>query len=141
MSKERYQIKRVDSWPVEEIVRLYRAGGWWKDTYDSSGIPALIQGSFLFAVVVDSETGEAIGMGRVLSDGVSDAYIQDFIILPDYRRSGIGKRLIEFLVTLCLSKGISWIGLLAEPGSETFYSVSGFHALSGYTPMKYHKED
>ena len=139
MKKERYEIKSVDSWPGEEIVRLYRVGGWWADTDDSSGIPLLIRGSYLFAVVIDHETEQAIGMGRVLSDGVSDAYIQDFVILPEHRRCGVGKRLLEFLVTNCLSKGITWIGLLAEPGSDPFYLSSGFSALKGYTPMKYHR--
>ncbi len=53
-------------------------------------LPRLIRGSFLFAVAVDRKTGHAVGMGRVISDGVSDGYIQDLVVLPEYRKTGIG---------------------------------------------------
>jgi len=138
VDETRFVIRFVDSWSIDEIVQLYKAGGWWKDSYDSSGIPGLIKGSYVFAVVVDSTNGTAIGMGRVLSDGVSDAYIQDVLILSKYRRSGIGKKLVQSLIDYCLSHGITWIGLMAEPGSEQFYTASGFHVLKGYSPMRYH---
>ena len=54
------EIKIVDSWPKEDIVELYKAGGWWKDSYDLSGIQHLIKGSFAFAVVVEKNSGKAI---------------------------------------------------------------------------------
>jgi len=69
---------------------LYRAGGWWKDEYDPAEIPGLIRGSFAFAVAVEEESGRAVGMGRVISDGVSDAYIQDLVVLPEYRSRNVG---------------------------------------------------
>ena len=86
MEKIDIEIKLVDNWPEDEIVKLYKAGNWWKDSYESSGIGKLISGSFAFAVVINKNSGETIGMGRVLSDGVSDAYIQDLVILPEYPR-------------------------------------------------------
>ena len=136
-----FEIRFVTSWPIEEIISLYKVAGWWKDSYDPSGIPALIKGSYVFAVVVDTINKKTIGMGRVISDGVSDAYIQDFIILPGYRRSGIGKKLVQSLTNYCLAHGIVWIGLMAEPGSEQFYIASGFKHLIDYTPMLYYQEE
>ena len=35
-------IRLVSTWPSEEIVALYKAGGWWKESYDPSGISSLI---------------------------------------------------------------------------------------------------
>jgi hypothetical protein len=83
-SKEKDDLIRVDlvqSWEEEQIVELYRAGGWWKEGMDQKRINDLIRGSFLFAVAIDITTGKAVGMGRVISDGVADAYIQDFVVL------------------------------------------------------------
>ena len=134
-------IKFVDSWPKDEIVELYKAGLWWKDTYDPSGIDSLIKGSFAFAVVVDKKSGKAIGMGRIISDGISDAYIQDLVILPEYRGQGIGKQLLTALLERCSSQGILWIGLIAEPDQDGFYSKLGFKQMEKYVPMKYEKED
>lgn len=137
MCSKGFEIKIVDSWPEDEIVNLYRAGGWWKDCYDKSKLKDLIKGSFVFMVVVEKETGKTLGMGRVLSDGVSDAYIQDLVVLNSYRGRGIGKELVKKLVEYCRSKGICWIGLIAEPDQDGFYSRIGFKQMKNYVPMKY----
>ena len=125
----------VKSWSEDDIVKLYKVGGWWKDSYDKSGIKQLIKGSFCFAVVIDKKTEKTIGMGRVLSDGVSDGYIQDLVILPEYRRKGVGKRLTKSLIDYCKSKGITWIALVSEPNQENFYKKIGFKEMKNYTPL------
>lgn len=141
MKEHHLKIKFVDNWPEDEIVELYKAGGWWKDSYDPSGIKPLIKGSFAFAVVVDKDSGKAIGMGRIISDGVSDAYIQDLVVLPEYRGWGIGKKLVNTLLQHCLSKGLLWIGLIAEPEQDEFYSSLGFKTMKNYVLMKYQTEE
>lgn len=135
------ELRFIKTWPEKDIVELYKAGGWWKDSYDPSGIKSLIEGSFAFAVAIDSKKEKAIGMGRILSDGVSDAYIQDMVVLPEYRKSGVGKNLVNFLLNHCLSKGIKWIGLIAEPNQDKFYSPLGFKPMKNYVPMKYKTEE
>jgi GNAT superfamily N-acetyltransferase len=128
-------IQLVHAWNRDEIADLYRAGGWWKQEYDPLELPHLIKGSFLFAVAVDSKTGHAVGMGRVISDGVSDGYIQDLVVLPEYRKAGIGTQIVSILLKKCVESGISWIGLIAEPGTENFYLPFGFHPMEGHTPL------
>ena len=141
MDKEAIEFKFVKSWPNQEIVDLYKAGGWWKEEYDPSGIDNLIKGSFAFIVAIDKKNDKAIGMGRIISDGVSDAYFQDIIVLPEYRKQSIGKKITEALIKHCLSKKIFWIGLIAEPGQEGFYELLCFKNMKNYVPMKYHLED
>jgi GNAT superfamily N-acetyltransferase len=128
-------VQLVRVWDENEIADLYRAGGWWKEEYDPMELRNLIHGSFLFAVAVDTKTGCAVGMGRVISDGVSDGYIQDLVVMPEYRRTGIGARIVSKLVKKCLEMGISWIGLIAEPGTEKFYLPLGFSPMDGYIPL------
>ena len=139
MVNQNIDIKLVDSWVEKEIIALYKSAGWWKDSYDPSGIKKLIEGSFVFAVVVDSASGKAIGMGRILSDGVSDAYLQDLVILPKYRGKGIGRKLVEVLLDYCLSRRILWIGLISEPGQDGFYSSLGFKPMDKHISMIYQK--
>jgi len=135
------EIKFVDDWNEDEIVNLYKAGNWWKDKYNSSSIKFLIKGSYKFAVIVKKDEGRAIGMGRIISDGVSDAYIQDLVILDDFRGLGFGKKLVNYLVNYCMSKDINWIGLISEPGQDGFYSGLGFSKMKKYTPMKFNIDD
>jgi GNAT superfamily N-acetyltransferase len=133
-------IQLVHDWDEVEIANLYRAGGWWKEEYDQKELPRLIRGSFLFAVAVDRKTGHAVGMGRVISDGVSDGYIQDLVVLPEYRKTGIGAQIVATLVKKCLEQGISWIGLIAEPDTEKFYLPFGFHPMEGHVPLKFRSD-
>jgi len=130
------EIRFVKDWPADEIITLYKAGGWWDGT-DKDGIRKLISGSFAFAVAIDHTTQKAAGMGRILSDGASDAYIQDVVVLPEYRKQDIGKRIISALLEYCISKDLMWIALLAEPGTEEFYYNLGFRKMEGHTPMRY----
>jgi GNAT superfamily N-acetyltransferase len=129
----------VDAWDDNEIIELYRAGGWWKEGADPAGIREIICRSSFFAVAVDLTTGSAIGMGRVLSDGVSDGYIQDLVVLPRYRKSGIGRMIVSALLEACKARGLGWICLIAEPGSEHFYLPLGFHRMKGYMPLLYER--
>lgn len=131
----RFRVDLVLSWQEEQIVELYRAGGWWREEMNSSKIKDLISGSFLFAVAISISTGMAIGMGRVISDGIADAYIQDLVVLDEWRHSGVGKMILARLLEECRSKDISWIGLIAEPGKEDFYRSQGFLPLPGHVPM------
>ncbi len=128
-------VKLVETWDNDEVVRLYHAGGWWKDEYDPATLPVLIRKSFAFAVAVDPSTGRAVGMGRVISDGISDGYIQDLVVLPAFRNKGIGKEIVASLVRRCTEAGITWIGLIAEPDTEEFYRPLGFHRMQDHVPL------
>ena len=134
-----YEIRIVDSWPADEIVELYRAGGWWMDHYSPAGIPDLIKGSFAFAVALEKATGRAVGMGRAISDGASDAWLQDIVVLKDHRRRGIGREIAGKLLQHCLDRGLAWVGLVAEPGSGRFYGSLGFETLPG-EPMVFRRK-
>lgn len=128
-------VRLVETWDNDEIVQLYHAGGWWKDEYDPATLPELIRKSFAFAVAVDSSNGQAVGMGRVISDGMSDGYIQDLVVLPACRNKGIGREIVASLIRRCTEAGITWIALIAEPGTEEFYLPLGFHRMQDHVPL------
>ncbi len=137
MAAGNVSLRLVRQWDCANIADLYRAGGWWREEWDEAGIQPLISGSFAFVVAVDSSTGRAVGMGRAIADGVSDAYLQDVVVLPEYRKQGIGRRIVGELIRHCTAVGISWIGVIAEPGSDTLYAALGFIPLTGHLPMLY----
>jgi ribosomal protein S18 acetylase RimI-like enzyme len=135
------RVRLVDVWDVEAIAGLYRAGGWWNENWDPAGIRALIAGSFAFAVAIDSVAGKAVGMGRVISDGVSDGYVQDLVVLPDYRGRGVGTMILSTLLDYCRSAGVTWVALVAEPGTESFYNALGFRRMEEHIPMRWYPEN
>lgn len=133
----RIEFEAVKSAPVEEVVALYQSADWWQESPEARNvIPDMIRGSFCFMTVRTGE-GKMIGMGRVISDGYSDAYIQDVVVLEQYRGQGIGSELVRRLAKVCRDNKIGWIGLVAEPGTQAMYEKIGFRPLVAYQPMLY----
>lgn len=132
---DRICIRLVKAWEEEPIVELYRSAGWWREDMDPSKLHELIRGSYLFALAIDISTGRPIGMGRVLSDGVADAYIHDVVVLVEWRKRGVGKMVVSALLEGCRSRGIGWIGIVAQPGAEKLYRSLGFRPMEGHVPM------
>jgi len=120
---------------VGQIIGLYREQGWWQpsDDWDKDLLKRLIAGSHCF--VVAEKVGNLVGMGRVISDGVSDAYIQDLVVSPSHRNQGIARMILDALLERLRADGIPWIGLIAEPGSRRLYQGAGFREMSGFVPM------
>jgi len=134
------EFETVTSAPTEEIVELYKSAGWWQESPEARAvIPSMIRGSLCF-MVARALDGRIIGMGRVISDGWSDAYIQDVTVLRPYRGRGIGRELIRRLIQFCIERKIGWIGLIAEPGTQKFYESLGFRPLINYQPMLYGRQ-
>jgi GNAT superfamily N-acetyltransferase len=80
-------------------------------------------------------------MGRVISDGSSDCYIQGLVVLPGYRGRGVGTMILSTLLDYCSSAGVTWVALVAEPGTETFYTALGFRRMEGHIPMRWYPKD
>ena len=119
---------------IKQITVLYRNAGWWaKETDEPRQVEGIIAGSHLF--VIAKIKNEIIGMGRALSDRISDAYIQDVTVKKKLRGQGIGTTIIGELVTRLRADGIEWIGLIAERGSHGFYSRLGFKKMPNSIPM------
>lgn len=127
----------VKEWDTAALIDLYKAGGWWLQEHDPTHIPELVRSSFAFAVAVDRISGRSVGMGRVISDGVTDAYIQDLVVFPEYREQGVGKKILQTLLRFCFSQKITWIALVAEPGTEEFYSRLGFSPMKDHVAMRF----
>jgi len=129
-------IRIIDRANREDVKRLYQEAGWWRaaDDADPAWIDRLIRQSFCFAGAFCND--RLVGMGRAISDGVSDAYIQDVTVRADFRHRGIGQQLIRAIVGCLKSHGIGWIALIAEPGTMPFYRRLGFAPMVDYLPMR-----
>ena len=125
---------------ASNILNLYCAQGWWRavDDAEENLIAKLISGSHCFVIASEGDT--IIGMGRAISDGISDAYIQDLTVRLDHRKQGIGRMILKTILARLHADGIRWIGLIAEPGSARLYKQFGFEEMAGSTPMLMIKE-
>ena len=73
----------------------------------------------------------AVGMGRLVGDGVVIWYIQDVVVRPEYQGTGIGKAIVEKMldhIRACIMPGTAtMVGLMSAKGRESFYEELGFH--------------
>ena len=129
------RLEVVTSGRPEAVVDLYMDAGWWEEGWSEDVIPAMVANSFRFVALFDGS--ELVGMGRALSDGVSDAYIQDIVVRTDYRGQGWGQKIVSRLVKELRAAGIDWIGLVGAPGTKAFYEKLGFSEMPQFVPMKY----
>jgi ribosomal protein S18 acetylase RimI-like enzyme len=142
MNVDEIEIKVMTAADRSAVKKLYQEAGWWRandeTTDDCAWIDTLVAQSICF--VGAFRRGEMVGMGRAISDGVSDAYIQDVVVRKQCRGAGIGARIIAEIVSFLNNRGIGWIGLIAEPDTQAFYQRLGFAAMPGYTPMLLQKK-
>ena len=131
----RIEIRTLEKAPREDILRLFREGGWcepWEEK-DTRWLKRLLSGSL--CVVGAFERGRLIGMGRAISDGACDAYVQDVIVLPEHRGKGVGRRILREILKVIRPRRCRWIGLIARPGTESFYRQAGFRVMRGHRAM------
>jgi spermidine synthase len=126
-------LKKPGKAALQDIMALYAAQGWWQQHDKLSLAAAIVRNSQCFLAALDN--GRLIGMGRAISDGVSDAYIQDVAVLREYRGQGLGSKIIRRLKTRLKADGINWIGLVAQNNSSAFYSKLGFKVIRRAQPM------
>ncbi len=120
---------------LRAIVGLYRQAGWWpsQEAEDFGLLGRLVRQSHCFALAMAG--GQMIGMGRAISDGVSDAYIQDVTVDASWRRSGVATCIVRRILERLQADGIGWVALIAETGSAPFYEQFGFEEMVDAQPM------
>ena len=130
------EVEVVKEADVKQILALYKEAGWWDEPINKKAyerVRKIISNTYCF--VIARYQNRIVGMGRSISDGVSDAYIQDVTVDKDFRRQGIGEAIIHRIVQYLFEHGIRWVALISEPGAEDFYQQLGFMKMDGYTPF------
>ena len=67
-----------------------------------------------------------IGFVRVAWDGGIHGFLLDPTVHPDYRRRGIGQRLVETAIAAARERRIRWIHVDFPPDLRPFYAACGF---------------
>ena len=84
----------------------------------------------LYPIVARDGT-RPVGMARVVGDGGYVYFICDVIVRPDYQSRGLGRRLIETVLSWLRQQvgedETIMINLMSAMGKEPFYEKLGFH--------------
>lgn len=121
-------ITFVDRLPTVLEQRAVAESVGWDDHFDWSTLGASLAGSLHGAVALDGDT--AVGVARLVGDGVRYFYVQDVMVRPEASEQGIASqlvaRLLEWVRDTAPSEAV--VGLFASPQAVDLYSELGFAA-------------
>ena len=94
------------------------------DDFDNGRSPAALRTSFEQSqhVAIARDGDRVVGMARLLSDGVCNAYLLDVWTMSAYRRQGIGSAMVRQLMSLAPGQHIG----LQTDDAEAFYTSLGY---------------
>ena len=75
------------------------------------------------------ENDQLIGYIDCVSNGVTDAYIQDLMVHPEYQGKGVGTELMNQMITYLKEKRIYMISVVYEESLKPFYEKFGFYQM------------
>ena len=62
-------------------------------------------------------------------NGVTDAYIQDLMVHPNYQGKGIGTELVNQMIAYMKEKRIYMVSVIFEEELKSFYEKFGFYTM------------
>ena len=144
---------------ADGVERLYELAGW-SPSGESSAISRLSRSaeaiSSILSTSVSGESSESaaraiknsycafgafdgqklVGFFRALSDGVSDAYLLDLFVDPEYRGRGIGGELAARIIAKLKGDGIEWITAISTPEAKNLYLRIG-KRMKAHVPIRF----
>lgn len=116
--------KYINKFSEDDIKNLYEDAGWTSYIADLPKLMDAIEGSLMVVSAWDNE--KLIGLIRVIGDGLVIIYIQDILILNEYKRMSIGSKLLQLVLEKY--KDVRQKILLTDDSKETrgFYEANGF---------------
>lgn len=108
----------------KEVSELRNSVGWngMEQCYKNS-----LNKSYFYICCFDDN--KLIGFLDVVSNGVTDAYIQDVIVNPDFQGKGIGTNLMKLAIDKLIEDNIYMISVLFHESLSPFYKKFGFNLL------------
>lgn len=113
--------EKVDIDVVDELL----ARSYWAEKRNKEIIKKFIKSSLCFSLYhIDKQ----VGFARVVTDYTTFGYIRDVFIHEDYRSKGLGKWLIDCVISHPEIKDIERL-MLATKDAQGFYKYNGFSEL------------
>ena len=114
----------------QQVESLFLSVGWSSGKYPEKLTVALKNSD---SVISAWDNGELIGLVNALSDKIMTVYFHYFLVKPEYQSKGIGKNLMERMLTKYQSYARK--ALIAYEGEVGFYEKCGFEPHYDKVPM------
>ena len=124
------EYKSIKDFSEKELKELFLSVDWSSGNYPDKLVIAMKNSSSVFTAW---DNNKLVGLVNVLSDGIMTAYVHYLLIMPEYQRIGIGKKLMK-MVSENYNDYLR-IVLIAYDKEIEFYKHCGFEVGEEKTPM------
>lgn len=107
----------------EQLLNLFKISAFWAQTRSIEELKIAVENSNPVVTVWDYE--KLIGFARANSDKIYRATIWDVIVHPDYRGLGLGRKLVETILTHPQVNRVERVYLMTTH-QQSFYKKIGF---------------
>lgn len=121
---------------LNQLQALLKLGAFWAQERSIEDLGIAIANSEPVAVVRDKE--KLIGFARATSDGIYRATIWDVVIHPEYRGSGLGRKLVETVLSHPRMNRVERVYLMTTH-QQRFYARIGFESNSSTTMVLHNR--
>jgi len=104
------------------ITKMLQAS-YWASTRSETAIRRSIENSLCYGVY-ERASGAQIGFARIVTDGATFAWLCDVVIDAGHRNRGLGKRLVEVILSDSRLNGVTF--RLATKDAHSLYERYGF---------------
>ncbi|KAL0380685.1 UNVERIFIED_CONTAM: Serotonin N-acetyltransferase 2, chloroplastic [Sesamum angustifolium] len=118
--------RTIDNLNLDHLNSVFAAVGFPRR--DPDKIRVALEHTDALLWIEYEKTKRPVAFARATGDGVFNAIIWDVVVDPTFQGIGLGKAVMERLVTELLEKGINNIALYSEPRVLGFYRPLGFVA-------------
>ena len=115
---------------LDQLQVLFRLGAFWAKDRSIEDFSIAIANSEPVVSVWDRE--RLIGFARATSDGIYRATIWDVVIHPEYRGAGLGRKLVETVLSHPRMNRVERVYLMTTH-QQSFYERIGFECNSSTT--------
>lgn len=126
-------IDNIDQTDIESIMKIIENCAPYLELRDR-GLYWTIVTFFRDTCLIARINGKAVGfiMAFVSQVNPKELYVQDIGILPEYRKKGIGMKLMEKITQIAVMRNCNSIVLTTKPGNGavTFWKKLGFKNVS-----------
>jgi len=115
---------------LDQLQGLFRLGAFWAKERTLAGLAIALSNSKPVVTVWDGD--RLIGHARATSDGIYRATIWDVVIDPDYRGAGLGRKLVQTVLSHPNVCNVERVYLMTTH-QQKFYEQIGFAQNSSTT--------
>jgi GNAT superfamily N-acetyltransferase len=113
-----------------ELLTLYESVGWTAYTSDPAMLERAVAGSSY--LVTARRDGVLIGLARAISDDATMCYLQDILVAPRERRTGVGSLLVREILRRYANVRQKVLLTDSEPGQRAFYEALGYTEIRDF---------